>query len=239
MSAEPEPVVAYARMAHAGQRFAFPLPDALMAMILALAASLDFLSPSQLAYVPRGFLASRDELMFGIFVEGGFLMMQGTLIDIATRLKKRPPIWAVALIAGVVLLFSDYAKSVLSVAWDRGMLIFVPLLFSIVDRAAVLWYLPGRTRTGKIAARALIANRMFTGLVLLGAYAAVAIFGLIFRDYYNRLNGPWVMLLAGAIYFAVAAFDEWRVRGRRFAEKPTVLFGFDMIHLELVDAPVL
>jgi hypothetical protein len=239
MSAEEERLAGNARMVHAGQRFALPVPDALMAMILALAASLDFLSPSQLAYVPRAFLTSRNELMFGIFVEGGFLMMQGTLVDIATRLKKRPPIWAVVLIAGVVLLFSDYAKSVLSIAWERGILIFMPLLFSMIDRAAVLWYLPSRTRIGKIAARALIGNRMFTGLLLLGAYAAVTISGLIFRDSYDRLNGPWVMLLAGAIYFAVAAFDEWRVRGRKFAEKPTVLFGFDMIHLDLVDAPVL
>ncbi|MEA2489674.1 MAG: hypothetical protein QOH21_1466, partial [Acidobacteriota bacterium] len=95
------------------------------------------------------------------------------------------------------------------------------------------------TRTQKIAARALIANRMFTGLLLLGVYAAVTIAGIVFPGYYDLVNGAWVLLSAGAIYFGVAAFDDWRVRGRRFAEGPSVLFGFDMIHLYLVDDPVL
>jgi hypothetical protein len=231
-------VAARARLMQAGQRFAFPVPDGLMAAVFALAAVVDFLPSAQLALFSPAFLAGREDLMFALFVEGGFLMMQGTLVDIATRLKKRPPIWAVPIIGGVVLLFSEYARGVLVVAWERGTVVFVPLLFSLIERAMVLWYLPDRTRAQKLAARALISNRMATGLVLLGVYGAVTISGVVFR-YYDFVNRAWLSLGLGAVYFAVAAFDRWRVLGPRFAERPSVLFGFDLIHLDLVDDPVL
>jgi hypothetical protein len=170
-----------------------------------------------------------DELLFVLLVEGGFLLMQGTLIDIATRLKKRPPIWAVVIIAGGVLLFTGgHAHEVLRMAWERGIAVFVPLLFSLAQRARVLWLMPGRTRVQKIAARALVANRITTGLVLLALTVVAMIFTL-------GLDQPWIVYGAGAIYFAVAAFDAWRVRRARFAEKPSVLFRFDPIHIEYLE----
>ena len=48
--------------------------------------------------------------------------------------------------------------------------------------------------------------------------------------------GPWPALAAGAIYFAVAAFDDWRVRGRKFAERPRVLFRFDPMHIDHLES---
>jgi hypothetical protein len=42
----------------------------------------------------------------------------------------------------------------------------VPLLVSLAERGTVLWTMPSRSRIEKIAARALIANRITTGLVL-------------------------------------------------------------------------
>jgi len=51
----------------------------------------------------------------------------------------------------------------------------------------------------------------------------------------DLFNGNFPPLVAGAIYFAVAAYDDWRVRGRRFAERPTVLFRFDPMNIEYLE----
>ena len=216
-----------------GGRFAAPLPDAVMAIVFALAAMIDFLTPEQLASWPAGFIESRDELMFVLLVEGGFLMMQGTLVDIATRLKKRPPIWVIPIIVAAVALFSQGSFEVIRMAWHQGGIVFVPLLLSLIERGAVLWNMPNRSRIEKVAARARIANRITTGLILLGLTAALLLTGVALdREWHT---GGWVPMIGGALYFAVAAFDDWRVRGRRFAEHPRVLFGFDPIHIEYLE----
>jgi hypothetical protein len=177
----------------------------------------------------------REELMFALIAEGGFLMAQGTLVDIATRLKKRPPIWAAALIVIAVMLFSEYTMDVIRIAWQRGSLVFVPLLISIAERGTVLWRMPGRPEIEKIAARALIANRITTGLALLGLVTAAMLIGVAFPQFYDYTTaGAWPTMLA-AIYFAVAAFDDWRVRGPKFAARPRVLFGFDPIGIRYLE----
>lgn len=176
------------------------------------------------------------ELMFVLIVEGGFLLAQGTLVDIATRLKKRPPIWLAALILVGVVLISDHTLDVLRMAWQQGSLVFVPLLVSIAERGTVLWRMPGRPQIEKIAARALIANRIITGLGLFGLVTVVMLIGAIFPNLYDfSAISVTVIMFAGAIYFAVAAFDDWRVRGPKFAEKPRVLFRYDAMGIKYLE----
>ena len=176
------------------------------------------------------------ELMFVLIVEGGFLLAQGTLVDIATRLKKRPPIWLAALILVGVVLISDHTLDVLRMAWQQGSLVFVPLLVSIAERGTVLWRMPGRPQIEKIAARALIANRIITGLGLFGLVTIVMLIGAIFPSLYDfSAISVTVIMFAGAIYFAVAAFDDWRVRGPKFAEKPRVLFRYDAMGIKYLE----
>lgn len=193
-----------------------------MAVVFALAALTDFID-------------YREELLYVLIVEGGFLLMQGTLVDIATRLRKRPPLWLIPIIVAGVAIFSREAVGVLQMAWQRGLPVFIPLLLSLLERGTVLWNMPNRSRIQKIAARALIANRITTGLALFGLMTLVMITGVIFNLYEWSSLGSWPTLAAGAIYFGVAAFDDWRVRGRRFAEKPRVLFGFDPIHIDYLE----
>ncbi|HJQ40828.1 MAG TPA: hypothetical protein VKB93_27130 [Thermoanaerobaculia bacterium] len=211
-----------ARMLAQGGRLAYPIPDALTALIYAAAAAFPSFFPMEL----------RDDLAFALLAEGAFLMMQGTLVDIATRLRKRPPVWAVPLIFGGVLLFSEHAREMLRFAWQRGPVVFAPLLLSLVQRATVLWRMPERPRIERIAARALIANRISTGLALLAVLTATMIAGVVFPQSHERLSGPWVFLTIGAIYFAIAAFDDWRVRGPKFADRPSVLFRYDAIGID-------
>lgn len=235
-TAELEPDLATrAELLRRWRKFGAPVPDALMAALLAFAALLDFLTPEQLARVPPMFVASRDQLFFLLIVEGGFLMMQGTLVDIATRLKKRPPVWVIPIIVALVALFSGHSFDILRFAWFLGAAVFIPLLLSLLERGAVLWNMPNRTRIQKIAARALIANRITTGLALAGLLTLVMVAGAVTGRFELMSAGPWPTLAAGAIYFAVAAFDDWRVRGRKFAERPRVLFRFDPMHIDYLD----
>jgi hypothetical protein len=206
------------------RRLRYVVSDAVMAAVLAFAA-----------LWPHGAIGLLDGLAFGLMVEGGFLMMQGTLVDIATRLKKRPPVWLIVLIVAGVVLFSGEAMGVLRVAWNRGMVVFIPLLVSIAQRGSSLWHMPDKSREEKIAARALIANRITTALVLFGLLTAAMLIGTALPGYHDALTGPAMFLGAGALYFAIAAFDAWRVRGRKFAETPTVLFRFDPLHITYLD----
>jgi hypothetical protein len=227
---------ARAHLLQRGRRFAVPLPDAAMAVVLGLAAMLEFLPVHVLAVLPASLLEAREELLFALMVEGGFLMMQGTLVDIASRLKKRPPVWLIPFIVGGVLLVSNEALGVVQMAWHRGSVVFIPLLLSLAERGTVLWHLPSRSKIEKLAARALIGNRITTGLAMLALMTALLVASLAIPSLdFTALGSRWPPLLAGAIYFAVAAFDDWRVRGKRFAKNPRVLFGFDPIGVRYLE----
>lgn len=158
----------------AGGRFALRLSFALLAVIYAVAACIP---PAVFGTRAPAFGDAIEQLYLGLMFEGGFLMFQGTLIDIATRLKKRPPIWAVLLIGVVLLPFSTGAMDVLRIAWQSGSVVLVPLLVSLVDRFMVMWYMPDRTRVEKMGARALIGNRILTALILGGLMCAVVLPG--------------------------------------------------------------
>ena len=216
-----------------GGRIAHPLPDLLLALLLAAAAVTDFLTPEQLVNVPHALMAMREELIFVLFIEGGFLLMTATLVDIATRLKKQPPLWLAILIVGGVALFSGYPFQMLMMAWQAGLVVFLPLLLSLIERAVTLWRMPNRTRLEKIAARALISNRITTGLGIAALFTAGSLTGL----FESWAVGQWPAFLSGALYFLIAAFDDWRVRGPGFAERQRVLFRYDPIGIDYL-APV-
>ncbi|HEX6086547.1 MAG TPA: hypothetical protein VF266_18605 [Thermoanaerobaculia bacterium] len=214
------------------RRFAFPVPDALLALIFALAALVDFLPDAALAHIPHALLQGREELVWVLMVEGGFLMMQGTLVDIATRLKKRPPVWLIVLIVGGVLLFGGgHAWDVLKIAWQRGLVVFIPLLLSLGERGYLLWQMPVRTRVQKIAARALISNRIITGLALLAVFVVMLIVSMS-TGHTSATDAMWPVLAAGALYFAIAAYDDYRVRQKKFADAPRVLFRYDVLGID-------
>ena len=226
---------ARSRLLQLGGRLAFPVPDALLALVFAFAASLEFMTPEQLAHVPYWLLNVRQDLFAVIMVEGGFLLAQGTLVDIATRLKKRPPVWAIVPIVAAVVVFSPgFGMDVIRMAWVQGGAVFIPMLLSLAERAAVLWRLPSRSPIEKIAARALIGNRITTGLVLFGMVTVVMIVSVVLKRE-GAIGEGSAALLAAAVYFAVAAYDDARVRTRRFAERPTVLFRFDMLGAKRLD----
>lgn len=196
------------------------LPDVMLAALFAYAAAVQ-LFPGRFAALSEDV---QDNLAMIVFVEGGFLMMQAALIDIATRLRKRPHIVVALLITAALALFLGFGM--LRMAWAQGLAVFLPLLLSLGERASVLWRMPGRARIEKIAARALVSNRITTGMAMLALMAV----GMFIAD-----DVAVVFLIAAALYYSIAAIDSWRVRGRRFAEKPRVLFGFDPIRIQYLE----
>ncbi len=219
------------------QRAISQVPDAFVALILGLAALIPFL-PGQLVPFWLGRLTDgelQSELILSLMVEGGFLMMQGTLTDVATRLQKRPPIWLVVIIAIGIFIFSPYASTILSNAWQRGLVVFLPLFVSLCERFTALWYMPSRSRIEKIAERARVSNRMLTALCVFAIATALMVAGWIFPNWLSDMNPghtQWTLLAAGAIYFAIAAYDDWRVGTPEFAERPRVLFRYDILGID-------
>lgn len=211
-------------------RISHSLPDAILAALFALAASAAFF-PN---IVSQRILESRNELYFALYVEAGFLLLQLALVDTATRLKKRMPTGAIVAVVIALTLFLGLPLEVLRAAWSMGILVFVPMLLSLYERGMILRRMPERPAIEKIAARALISNRIITALTFLGSFVA-AIVIVVALTPYEWPDESWPQLAAGALYFAIAAFDDWRVRGRRFAENPRVLFGYEVLRIRQLD----
>lgn len=211
-------------------RISHSLPDAILAALFALAASAAFF-PNVLS---QRILDSRNDLYFALYVEAGFLILQLVLVDTATQLKKGMSVDTIIVVVIVLSLFLGLPLAVLRAAWSMGIIVFVPMLISLFERGMILRRMPERPAIEKIAARALISNRIITGGTLLGSFVAAILIVVILTPY-EWPDESWPTLAAGALYFAIAAFDDWRVRGRRFAENPRVLFGYEILRIRDLD----
>lgn len=220
-----------ARVMRHGRAFAGALPEAVMAALFAAVALAPFLPPGLVSALAR----YEGELMFALMAEGGFLFLQATVTDLATRLRKRLPWWAMIAVVGGLVFFTGTFK-IIHDAWAAGgWVILFPLLLSMFERVSIISYIPPRPDIEKIAARALVANRINAAILCLALFAGIVIASIMNPDLMDRVSAAAPiepLALAGALYFATAAYDELRVRTRRFAKRPTVLFGFDPIHIE-------
>lgn len=212
-------------------RIAHSLPDAILAALFALAAAAALLPQNAFSH---SILESRNELYFAMYVEAGFLVLQAALVDMATRLNKHLPTGTIIFIVIALTLFLGLPLEVLRAAWSMGVYVFVPMLLSLIERGAILRRMPERPPIEKIAARALISNRIITAATLLGSFVA-AIIIVVALTPYEWPDESWPPLAAGAAYFAIATLDDWRVRGPRFAERPGVLFGHEVLRIRQLD----
>src|SRR5687768_12757690 len=103
-----------ARLMAAGGRMRMTATDGITALMFAAAAVSAYLYRTTPLTDPlRGV---QEELGLAMMIEGGFALLSATLVDIATRVRKRPPLWAVILIAVVVFVFYG-GLDVLKQAW--------------------------------------------------------------------------------------------------------------------------
>jgi hypothetical protein len=176
----------------------------------------------------------RESLYFVAFAEVMFCLGQGTLTDISTRLRKRPPWW---LLLGIVLLLGVMYPEVFTLlvaTFQQGWPVFVPFLWSVLERLRELWTMPGAPVLEKLRRRALVSDRIALVLVFGGTAVAVAAVSYAIDDerggfaLVERQVAWWL-----AVAFATAAYDIWRVHRPAFARQPRALFGrFDPLGVD-------
>jgi hypothetical protein len=228
-------LAARAILPHVAAPLAVQLSDWAMAIVFTLFAALDVIHRQTPTALAPALMTARDELLRGLAGEAAFLVLSAPLLDFATRLRKRPPVWLIW--CGIILGSFLYppSRQALTEAWSAGLVVLIPLVLSIVSRTATLRRLPGLPAFERLTARALIANRMLTAFALLALMAVTLVSAVASRSIGDLLENVTLALPAGAIYFAIAAWDNHRVRGARFAAAPTVMFGYDVLGIRKLE----
>ena len=175
-----------------------------------------------------------ESLTFVALTEIFFGMAQGTLTDVATRLRRRPPWWLMVLIAGGLGLMYPDTVMMLRGAFREGWMVFLPFAWSVLERLRELWTMPEAPRLEKLRRRARVSGRMSIVLVVAGAALAVA--GVTYAlglepggfELLGRTAGWWL-----AAAFGLATADVVRVHRPSFARRPRALIpGLDPLHVD-------
>jgi hypothetical protein len=178
-----------------------------------------------LALDPGGLLSPNPQAIYlALAAEGASLMFFCTLVDIASRVSRRPPWWLAILVGGGVLLMYPDLIDVLRAAFEAGLWIFVPLAWSLLERVRELWTLPRASKDEKIRRRTLTFDRLWAGVCIAGIAIPCAIgVALLSEDGLGTLAHPLVPLCVGLAFYAIAAFNAWRVHRPAFAKRPSSL----------------
>ena len=164
-------------------------------------------------------------LMLAVMADGATLMLSASLVDVASRLR-RPPRWwlGILICAGILIMYPDVIV-LLKEAWTLGLWVFAPFAWSILERMRELWTLPNATTIEKIRRRTLTFDRLYTAIVIIGVGFVGIILIAIFRhdgftfDLVPKL-APWILVA----FYAIAAFNVWRVYTLAFAKMPRSLW---------------
>lgn len=186
--------------------------------VLLLAACIVFIPEARWRPQPETF-------MLAVFADGATLMFSATLVDVASRLR-RPPRWwlGVLICAGILIMYPD-AIALLREAWTLGLWAFAPFAWSILERMRELWTLPSASTIEKIRRRTLTFDRLYTAIVVGGMATIGALLLAIendgsFPSHLFQTAAPWVVM----VFYAIAAFNVWRVHTQAFAIRPRSLW---------------
>jgi hypothetical protein len=177
-----------------------------------------------------------------LLFEAFMLWPQMILVDIATRIEKRPHWAKIALLLLVLMLIFGGGPANLLALLSPSHVAFVPFLLSTWQRSHMLWTIPSRSNLEKMRVRAAIGGRMNIAVVVTAATLAYDVVRGQFETWrggyhfslMNDLNALW--LVAGTGFLLVAAFDRWRLGGAGFASNPRPIFRFDYLDVRRVGA---
>ena len=220
-----------ARWWHVQSLVTLPVADAVLALLFMASAIASF-RPEILRVIPGDQKELETWLGQVLILEAVFLVFSGTLVDLATRIKRRPPVIVIIALAAAIPLFSEPLRAIVFEAWSKGLIAFIPVAVSLSDRVAVLWYMPSAPPEDRLAARALMANRILSGLTILVIFAGFIVASMVVSD---LLIEGWQLGVLVALYFLIAAVDEMRVRRPSFAANPTVLFRYDLLDVKRLE----
>lgn len=172
-------------------------------------------------------------LLFGaLFLEGATAMFLCTVVDVASRLSRRPPWWAALLLcAGLLAVYPDVLQLVAG-ALAEGWWVGLPVALTVGERLREVWTLPGQSVLEKQRRRALTFGRLYTLLVLAGAFmlpwlVESALAASVHGGEATRVPAllPWYAVG----FYALCAFDALRVHRPAFADAPSNLWPrFDL-----------
>lgn len=172
-------------------------------------------------------------LLFGaLFLEGATAMFLCTVVDVASRLRRPPPWWAGCLLcAGLLALYPDVVQLVAGLLAE-GWWVGLPLALTVGERLREVWTLPAQSSLEKQRRRALTFGRLYTLLVLAGAFMVPWLLEAAIAA--NTQGGdatrvpallPWYALA----FYALCAWDALRVHRVAFARAPGNLWPrFDL-----------
>ena len=163
-------------------------------------------------------------LMLAVLADGATLMAFSSLIDVASRLKK-PMKWWLALPLGVgILAFNQEVVDMLGLAWSQGLAVFIPFTWNLLDRIRQLWTLPLASPMEKIRRRTMTFDRLYVGLFIMVALIVCLLAGVFtgfaaIEDFF----GSRALIAVGVSFYAIAAFNAWRVYQPAFSRQPRSL----------------
>ena len=176
----------------------------------------------------------QDMLAAVIFLELVFCLGQGTLTDLATRLRTAPPAWfAIALGVGFGVLILVYAREVLELARELGWVLLLGILWSGAERLREIWTMPSASRAEKLRRRALVGGRIELVLAAGAGWVLIACATYLIDDStggFRALDGHAAGFVAA--FFSLTAFDVWRVHRPAFLLRPRSLLRIDPLGIE-------
>jgi len=164
-------------------------------------------------------------LQFVVIADGATLMASGTLIDIASRIKRAPPWWVLPIaLIGLLLVYPEVWQ-LAQAAWQLGFWLFLPFAWSIFERVREIWTLPSAPLLEKVRRRALTFDRLYTGLMI-GSGFLIIWLALLAADIveFGSFSEPDGLLWPILAFYSINAGNVIRVHRPRFAKQPRSLW---------------
>jgi hypothetical protein len=149
------------------------------------------------------------------------------LVEIASSLRQPPSLRVGLATIGALFFIFPTVLMLAKWSWQGGVWMFLPFVWSMVERLRQLWTLPRASLLEKLRTRALAWDRFQTGSVIFIATFLILVAMMMVTDdeHFSTEPGELVMTSFLALFYAIACIDEIRVHGAGFARSPRRLWA--------------